>query len=439
LMESVVRQGVTTVVVGADGTSRAPGGTGNGVSMKALLDSIVALRPGANVASCVGLGTVRGTIVGGGDRPATAAQLQRMAGLVERALAEGAAGASSGLEYLPGTFASREELITLCRPLAARGLAYHTHMRNEDDRLLDAIDEAIAIARGAGCALQVSHLKTQGPRNWRRLDDAFVRIEEAHAAGLDIAYDRYPYLAYSTGLTSLFPAWSRERGIERMIAIANAPETSQRLRDEVHAKVDLIGGWDNVQVTTVTVAADKAAEGQRLGAYAAKQGAEPYEYALGLLRRSSGNVGMVGFAMSEENLERLLRHDLGMVASDGGALAVSGPARRGVPHPCGAGSFARVLGRYVRERGVLTLEQAVRKLSALPASRMRFDGRGMLAEGGIADVVVFDPATINDRATFEDPFQYAVGIKATIVNGGVAFEDGNRGPRTGRAVKPSAR
>jgi N-acyl-D-amino-acid deacylase len=222
-----------------------------------------------------------------------------------------------------------------------------------------------------------------------------------------------------------------------MVAIARAPETAKRLRDEVHAKVDLIGGWDNVQVTTVATAEDKPAEGQRLGAEAARRGTEPYEYALGLLRRSRGNVGIVGFAMSEENLERILRHQHGMVASDGGALALSGPARRGVPHPRGAGTFARVLGRYVRERGVLTLEQAVRKLSALPASRMRFGDRGALVEGSIADVVVFDAATVADRASFEDPFQYAVGIKATVVNGGVAFLDGERGPRTGRAVRPS--
>lgn len=437
LMESTVRQGVTTVVIGADGNSRAPAAGAAG-TMKALLDSITRLRPGANVGSCVGLGTVRGTVVGGGDRAATPAQLQQMTALVERALAEGAAGASSGLEYTPGAFASRDELVALCRPLAARGLAYHTHMRNEDDRLLAALDEAIGIASSAGCALQVSHLKTQGPRNWPLIDQAFARIEAARVAGLDVAFDRYPYLAYQTGLQSLFPVWSREQGIDRLLARAEAPETASRLREETLAKVDLIGGWDNVQVTTVATSADKAVEGQRVGRAAASAGADPYLYTLGLLRRSSGNVGMVGFAMGEENLERILRHDLGMVASDGGSLATSGPARRGVPHPRGAGSFARVLGLYVRERRVLTLEQAVRKLSALPASRVGFAGRGTLTEGGFADAVVFDPDTIIDRATFEDPFQYAVGIKATVVNGGVAFEDGTRGARTGRAVSPGA-
>ncbi len=437
MLESTVRQGVTTVIIGSDGNSRAPGQGTRGATMRAFLDSVDRLRPGANVGTCIGLGTVRGLVVGGGDRRATAAQVDRMVAMVEQALDEGASGASSGLEYLPGAFASREELIACCRPLAARGLAYHTHMRNEDDRLLEALDEAIAIAREAGCALQVSHLKTMGPRNWPNLGEAFARIEAARDEGIDIAFDRYPYIAYQTGLTSLFPAWSRAQGIERLIARTETAATAPRLREEVEAKVDLIGGWNSVQVTTVAVPEDRSVEGQRLGADALSRGLDPYEHAVGLLKRSRGNVGMVGFAMSEANLERLLKHPLGMVASDGGALATSGPARRGVPHPRGAGSFARVLGLYVRERGVLSLEEAVRKLSALPASRVRLDGRGTLAEGNFADVVVFDAARVRDQATFEDPFQYAVGIKATIVNGGIAYLDGARGPRTGRAIRPA--
>jgi N-acyl-D-amino-acid deacylase len=437
LMESTVRQGVTSVVIGADGNSRAPGGSGSNASVRALLGAIDELRPGANVGTLIGLGTARGFVVGGGDRRATPAQLARMTALVEAALAEGALGASSGLEYTPGAFASPEELVALCAPLGPRALAYHTHMRNEDDRVLEALDEAIAVARDARCGLQVSHLKTMGPRNWGRLDEVFARLEAARADGLDVAFDRYPYLAYQTGLTSLFPVWSRAAGIDGLLARAGASATAARVRAETLAKVELIGGWDNIQVTTVAVPQDKAVEGARLGAEAARRGADPYRFALDLLRRSSGNVGMVGFAMSEDNLDRLLAHDLGMVASDGGALAQSGPARRGVPHPRGGGSFARVLGTYVRERGALTLEQAVRKMSAYPASRLRLADRGWLVEGAHADLAVFDPATVADRATFTDPFQYAVGIKATIVNGVVAFLDGERGPRAGRALRPA--
>ena len=195
------------------------------------------------------------------------------------------------------------------------------------------------------------------------------------------------------------------------------------------------GGWDNVQITSVQAADDKPAEGRRLGAYAAEQGSDPYALTLAMLRRNGGSVGMIGFAMSEENLERILRHDWGMVASDGGAWATSGAARRGVPHPRGSGSFARVLGRYVRERKALTLEQAVRKCSSLPASRVGITDRGTLKVGAFADLTVFDAETVIDRADFTDPFRYAEGFKATIVNGKVALLDGERGERRGRAIR----
>jgi N-acyl-D-amino-acid deacylase len=310
-------------------------------------------------------------------------------------------------------------------------------MRNEDDRLLESIDEAIAVARGAGCPLQVSHLKTQGPRNWPKIGEALERLERARADGMDVAFDRYPYVAYQTGLTNLFPAWSRDGGTERFLARVREGTTAERIRTETMAKVELIGGWNNVQITSVSNDGDRAAEGQRLGTWARAQGVEPYEATLGLLERSRGSVGMVGFAMSEENIERFLAHPLGMVCSDGGAFAVEGPARRGHPHPRSLGSFPRVLGRYVRERRALTLEDAVRKMSAFPASRVRLTDRGMLREGFAADVVVFDPAAVTDRATFEDPFRYADGIRVVVVNGVVALRDGERSERrTGRALRP---
>jgi N-acyl-D-amino-acid deacylase len=357
---------------------------------------------------------------------------------VESALGEGACGASSGLEYTPGAFASRDELIALSRPLAARRLPYATHMRNEDDRLLEAIDEAIAVAEGAGCPLQISHLKTQGPRNWGKLDTVFARIAAAGRRGLDVAFDRYPYVAYQTGLTNLFPVWSRDGGIQGFLGRLEDSSTAPRIRGETLAKIELLGGWDNVMVTSVRDSSDKAAEGKRLGAYSQAVSMDPYELATALLRRSRGSVGMVGFAMSEENLARILAHPLGMVCSDGGAYAVDGPTRRGSPHPRGLGTFPRVLGRYVRERRVLSLAQAVHKMSALPASRVRLADRGRLQQGLAADVVLFDPAAVADQATFEQPFQYPLGIPVVIVNGVVALRQGERAPRgTGRALRPS--
>ncbi|HEU5185685.1 MAG TPA: D-aminoacylase [Gemmatimonadaceae bacterium] len=451
--ESIIRQGITTVVVGQDGSSRAPAPEhvdtprermehamrvgGRYDSIGDFLAGIDRLPPAVNFATMVGLGTIRGAVVGDADRPATREEILRMHALVGAALNQGACGASSGLEYVPGAFASQEELAALCQPLAEARLPYATHMRNEDDRLLESIDESIAVARTAGCPLQIAHLKTQGPRNWPKIGAALERVDKARADGLDVAFDRYPYVAYQTGLTNLFPPWSRDGGTERFLERLRDSSTSSRIRNEAIAKVELIGGWNNVQITSVRNAADRAAEGQRLGAWAQAQGLDPYEATVGLLERSAGDVGMVGFAMSEENIERFLAHPLGMVCSDGGAFATEGPARRGHPHPRSLGSFPRVLGRYVRERRALTLQDAVRKMSAFPASRVRLTGRGMLRQGYAADVVVFDPSTVTDTATFAEPFRYPEGIRVVIVNGVTALRDGARAERrAGRALRP---
>jgi len=256
---------------------------------------------------------------------------------------------------------------------------------------------------------------------------------------VDVTFDRYPYVAYWTGLTNLFPVWSRDGGTPAFLARLDDAAAAPRIREATLAKVALIGGWDNVQVAAVKAEADRAAEGKRLGAYAQALAADPYELTVGLLRRSEGDVGMVGFAMSEENLERILAHPLAMVASDGGGFAVDGPTRRGSPHPRGIGTFPRVLGRYVRERKVLDLAQAIRRMTALPAARARLGDRGRLGRGLAADVVVFDPATVADRATFEAPFQYPAGISAVVVNGTIALRDGERSAgRSGLALRPRA-
>jgi N-acyl-D-amino-acid deacylase len=431
-MESVVRQGITTIVCGQDGSSRMQNAEGRvqnaevGGGFSGMLNRLESLRPAANVASMIGLGSVRGRVVGNMDRPATPDELKTMVAMVEAALAEGACGASSGLEYTPGAFASKDELIALCRPLAGRGLPYATHMRNEDDRLLDSIDESIAVARGAGCPLQISHLKTQGPRNWSKLDTVFARIEAASRPGSQVTFDRYPYIAYATGLTNLFPVWSRDGGTEAFLARLADASVSPRIKAETLAKVDLIGGWENVHISSVRDSTDRAAEGKRLGSYAKSISAEPYDLTVAMLNRNRGSIGMVGFAMSEENLDRILAHPNGMVASDGGAFAIEGPTRRGSPHPRGLGTFPRVLSRYVRERKALTLAQAIAKMTTFPATVLRLHDRGRLRVGSAADVVVFDPATVADRATFEEPFQYPVGIKAVVINGVIALRDEQR-------------
>ncbi|MEA3244592.1 MAG: D-aminoacylase [Gemmatimonadota bacterium] len=449
--ESVVRQGVTTIVVGQDGSSRAPRAPGarrlsSGAepgeeianTFSAVFDAIDKLQPSVNVASMVGLGSVRAAVVGEDDRPATPDEMARMVGIVESALAQGACGASTGLEYTPGAFASTEELVALCTPLAARRLPYATHMRNEDDQVLESIAESIAVATGARCPLQISHLKMQGPRNWNKLDTAFARIAAARKDGIDVAFDRYPYIAYQTGLSNLFPTWSKDGGTAPFLARLDSASTAPRIRQYALDKVALIGGWDNVLIASARAAQDKPAEGKRLGAYAQSLGQDPYELAVAMLQRNNGSVGMVGFAMSEQNLDRLCQHPHGMVCSDGGAFAVDGPTRRGSPHPRGAGTFPRVVATYVRAHKAITLEQAIHKMTALPASRVHLADRGRIAQGMAGDVVVFNAATIADTATYENPFSYPVGVVAVVVNGTIAVREGQRGDkRGGRSLRSS--
>lgn len=429
MVESGIRQGITTAIVGQDGNFRP--------ELAEWFGRLEELRPAVNVGSMVGLGSVRGRIVGAADRAATPEELARMVALVERSVEAGACGASTGLEYTPGGFARQDELIALCRPLARRRLPYATHMRNEDDRLLEAIDEAVAVARGAGCPVEISHLKAQGPRNWHKMQTALDRIEAAEQDGIDAAFDIYPYIAYQTGLTNLFPLWSRDGGSDLFLRRLEDPTQSDRIRTETLAKVDLIGGWNNVLIASVAQG-DRSIEGQRLGDAAAAKEQEPYDFAVALLRESKGQVGMVGFGMSEENVELGLRHRLAIVASDGVAVALAGPARRGHPHPRSLGTFPRVLGRYVRERKTLELEDAIRKMTSRPAERVRLLDRGRIAVGLAADLVAFDPETVIDRATFQEPFQYPDGIRLVVVNGEVVLRDGERTPaRPGRVVRPA--
>ncbi|HEV8600790.1 MAG TPA: D-aminoacylase [Gemmatimonadales bacterium] len=436
-VESVLRQGVTTIVVGQDGSSRIPSREG-ATDFQPLFQRIEALPSSVNVASMVGLGTVRRVVVGLDNRPATSSELAKMSELVEAALASGACGASTGLEYTPGAFASKEELAALCRPLAARRLPYATHLRNEDDELLEAIEEAIAIAKSAGCPLQISHLKTGGPRNWHKIDTVFERIAKARAEGLDLTFDRYPYVAWATGLTTRFPVWARDGGTALFLKRLEDSTVAGRIREETEADVVQVGGWDKILLTDVSAAEDKAAVGQRLAEWARAKNLEPYQAAVALLKSNGGSVGTVVFAMSEENCERFLAHPQAMVCSDGGAHAVSGPAHSGHPHPRGLGTFPRVLGRYVRERKALTLAQAVHKMTGKTAARLRLTERGRIAVGAAADVVVFDPATIADKATFEEPFQYPSGIPHVIVNGVIALRDGERvGKGAGRGIRPA--
>lgn len=450
--ESRVRQGVTVEVVGQDGSSIGPWGDAAFESTRdryrrswnveidfrdpgGFLDRIDRERPAVSVATMVGHGTVRGHVMGGADRPATPAELDRMRALVREALAEGAVGLSTGLEYTPGSFAGRDELVALARELRGTPYPYASHMRNEDDRLLAGLEEALHVGRVADVPVQVSHLKAQGERNYWKADAALSAIEAARSAGVDAHFDRYPYTAYATGLSNLFPASARSGGSARFLERLADPSQSPALERACRDKVALLGSWNAVQVTRVG-GGDARAQGRRLGELAEELGEDPYALTVRLLRESGSNVGMIGFGMSDENTERLLAHPLGMVCSDGGSYAPYGPLSASSPHPRGYGSFPRVLGHYVRERRAMTLEAAVHKMTGLPAAKLALTDRGAIRPGAVADLVVFDPDQVADRATFEQPHQYPVGILHVVVSGVHTIRDGEQtGQRGGRAVR----
>ena len=450
--ESRIRQGITTEVAGQDGSSMGPwsseerarireryGPLADFSDVGGFLDAIDRLKPAVNVATMVGQGTIRGHVVGFRDRPANEGELQLMRQLVREALAGGAVGMSSGLEYTPGGFAPTLEIAELAKELAGRGLPYASHMRNEDDRVLAAIEEAIQIGRTAGVPVQISHLKAMGERNWWKAEAAIDLIRQAGASGLDIHYDRYPYVAYQTGLQNLYPSALRSGGSRAFLARLVSPEDKDRMERAARDKIAMLGSWDAVQIVSARSTKYGSLRGRRLGQVAEENRVDPYTLTVELLREAGGSVSMIGFGMSEENTERLLAHPLGIVCSDGGSYAPYGVLSRSSPHPRTYGSFPRVLGHYVRERRALTLESAIRKMTLMPAKKLRLRGRGRLEPGYVADLVAFDPDVVIDRATFEDPHQYPLGIPLVIVNGVVTIRDGEHtGQTAGQAVRGTA-
>lgn len=455
MAESKVRQGVTTEVVGQDGSSIGPWSDaqyeevrdryleGYGVEIGfrdvgGFFRRLGRDAPAVNLASMVGAGTVRGRVVGDQDRPPTAAERRWMVTLVEQALAAGACGVSSGLEYTPGAFATLDELVALATPLQGRGLPYASHMRNEDDQLIAALEEALSVGQHAGVPVQVSHLKTQGQRNWWKQEPVLALLVASREQGIDVFYDRYPYIAYSTGLSNLFPVWTRGGGIDAFLERLQDAELRPRIEAAVVGKIEELGSWNAVQITSTGSDALAWAQGRRLGELATEREVPPYELLLRIVIQDRGRAGMVGFGMSEENTERFLSHPLGMICSDAGARATTGPLSEGTPHPRAYGAFPRVLGHYCRDRNTMPLETAIYKMTGMPAARLRLPGRGRIAAGAFADLVVFDPAGVADRATYGAPHQYPDGIPHVLVNGRFVIRDGEHtGARPGRVLRPA--
>jgi len=444
--ESVIRQGITTLVSGNCGGSAFPvpdsifeeakenakavyGLDLNWRDMAGFFGRLEEKGIALNYSTLVGHGAIRGAAMGFNDRPPAPEELEKMKSLVEEHMRAGAYGLSSGLEYTPGSFARPEELTELCRVVARFNGIYATHMRDEDEGILESLDECIGAARDSGVRLQIAHLKVGGYRNWPKVDSALAKIDQAKKEGLDLFCDRYPYIAGSTGLDSYFPLWAREGTTEDFLRRLRDPALDEKLRAHLKTHEDRLGSWDKVLISAVLLDKNKYLQGKNILEAARDMGKQPYDFIRDLLIEERAMVGMISFYGNEDVLKKILAHPLVGVGCDGSAIAPYGVLSAGKPHPRNYGTFPRALGKYVREEKLVPLERMINKMTAIPASRFGFAKRGSIQPGHFADLVVFDPDKIADRATWVDPHQYPVGVEYVIVNGQVVIEHGEH---TGR-------
>ena len=396
-----------------------------------------------NVASFIGAATPRAYVIGYEDRPPTAEELEQMRALVRQAMQEGALGVASSLMYPPGLFADTDELIELSKVAAEYDGMYISHMRDEGAHMIEAIDELLTIAREANIRAEIYHLKSSGQPNWHLFDKAIEMVEEARAEGLQITADVYTYPAGATGLNVTVPPWVQEGGFEASLERMSDPVLREQIIREMNTPSDewenmflMAGTPDNILMVGFKNDALKPLTGKTVAEVAAMRGTSPEETILDLIVEDGSRIGTVYFTQSEDVVRRAVSLPWVSFNSDAASLAPEGVFLKRNPHPRAYGSFARVLGKYVREEKVLTLEEAIRKLAALPAQTLKIDRRGELKAGYYADVVVFDPDTIQDHATFVEPHQYATGMLHVFVNGEQVLKDGEHtGATPGRFVR----
>jgi N-acyl-D-amino-acid deacylase len=460
--QSDIRQGVTLEVMG-EGWSMGPltpamkaelrerqGDIRYDITWTTLdeyLEHLVTRGVSCNVASFVGATTARIHVLGYEDRPPTPGELTRMQALVRRAMADGAVGVAASLIYAPACFASTDELIALARAAAADRGMYIAHLRSEGDRLLEAVEEHLTIAQASEASAEIYHLKATGRANWPKLAVVITRIEAARAAGMPITADMYPYPAGSTGLDASMPPWVQEGGHAAWVARLRDPAIRARVRQEIAAPGDtwennysLAGSPENLLFVGFKNPALKPLTGRTLAEVAALRGTSPEDTIIDLVIEDDSRVGTIYFTMDEANVRRQIALPWVSFGSDAGSLAPEGVFLESGTHPRAYGTFARLLGHYVREEGIIPLAEAIRRLTALPAANLKLDRRGRLAPGYFADVVVFDPARIADHATFTQPHQYATGMVHVLVNGTPVLRDGaHTGATPGRVVRGPGR
>lgn len=448
--DSLVHQGITTVVMGQCGSSPAPLLPGTRQAAIAALSDpdlplpweawstfggylayLAEIGTSINIVPLVGHGVVRGGVMGFDAGPADEGQMAQMQAEVLQAMDAGAIGISTGLAYPPGSFARTEELIELVRPVGQRGGYYFSHIRSEGETLLEAIAEAIGIGRETGAAVQISHLKAAGRLNWSKAEQALQLIDRACHEGLDVTCDMYPYLASSTSLTIVVPEWAHEGGQAALLERLGDPLTRESIKADPYVDhMSRMATWDQVFISHSPKA--PGYEGHTVADLARSAGRPDYDWILDTLLETELQVEIVAFLLSEDNVKMQLRHPAVMIGTDGAGLAAEGPLAKGVPHPRSYGTYPRLLGCYVREQNVLSLEEAVWKMSGFPAQKLCWLDRGLIRQGYRADLVVFNPVSVADCSTYQAPHQYPTGIQCVIVNGVPVILDGvHTGARPG--------
>jgi N-acyl-D-amino-acid deacylase len=450
-----ILQGVTTEAVGNCGQSMAPVNPATVDELRRYLGlgahdlawdwsslkefGAAAERAGltANMVPLVGQGTLRNAVMGFDRRPATPEELGRMKDLLRGEMADGAFGLSSGLIYPPGLFTPLDEMIELARVVEEYGGLYATHVRSETSGLVDAVREAIEVGRASGVKVQISHHKACGRDNWGDVERTLETIEAARAEGIDVTADQYPYLASCTHLSAFLPPWAHEGGVDRLLERLQSPDQRARVKDEILHRDDWENGikqvgWDRIAISRTAKEKDRRLEGQTLQEIADSADADPFERMFDLLVDNRADVRIFSFGVHEDDLRRVMRHPSTMFGTDGGAVPLEPEA---TPHPRNYGVYPRILGEYVRDKGVLPLEEAVRKMTSFPARKLGLKNRGLLREGHWADLVIFDPDAINDRADYRGGQWRPEGIRMVMVNGEPAAEDGRpSGRAAGRVV-----
>lgn len=370
-----------------------------------------------NLATLAGHGNIRGCVMGYDDKMPTEGDFSKMSALLRTAIDEGAIGLSSGLIYPPGVYSKTEELIELAKPLNKKGLIYASHMRSEGESLVEAVQEVIRIGREADIQVHISHIKTAGEKNWHKAERVIALLEDARSSGVLLTCDRYPYIASGTDLDSLLPAWTYEGGNAKEMKRLIDPVESERIRQEIQVQTGKNDYWKTVIISSVDSEKNVWMEGMTVSAISASLRLSEIDTLFRILIEEKLRVGAIFLSMSEGNLKKFLSLPYCMIGSDSSARSSDGPTRKGKPHARGFGTFPRFLGRYAGDNGIMGLSEAIYRSTSLPAGTFGLKNRGGLREGMYADIVIFDPKTIMDRATFDDPYQRSSGIEHVLVNG----------------------